>query len=162
MEQASLALMLWGPGSACLPALHSMQQLQYMIVFVPPCILCMVAIMQCPGFWAFQMVLVCLALKLMPWVQHKTQWCLQWVCISIMDGDSGKCSVLGVIAGDACFISNGANGSVGMLEAGLSTGECFDAVLILFFEVHLEICHGVAQLACLSIFQWCCGRYLCF
>jgi len=64
----------------------------------------------------------------------------------IVDGDSSKCSMWGmwgVVADGACFIGNGANSSIGMLEASLSTGECLNAVLILFFEVHLEICHGV-------------------
>jgi len=61
----------------------------------------------------------------------------------IVDGDSGKCGMWGVIADGTCFMGNGANSGIGVLEASLSTSECFNMALVLFFEVCLEIHHGM-------------------
>ncbi len=66
----------------------------------------------------------------------------RYVCF-VGNGHCGKCGVWQVVVVGGWFVIRGTGGSIGMLKAGLSACEHFDAVIILFFEMQLEICHGM-------------------
>jgi len=65
-----------------------------------------------------------------------------YICC-VGDGHCSKHGMWRVVGGGIHFVVNGTGDGIGMPESSLCTGAYFNVVLILFFEMHLKVCHGV-------------------
>jgi len=59
------------------------------------------------------------------------------------DGDCGKSSMWYDFVAVGEIVTNYCNHSIGMLKSSLHAGEHFDVSIVFFFEMGLEVCHGV-------------------